>query len=478
MKKKLVSLAVFTALAGGMSAAQAVHVNGDGLGQVLLYPFYSVEGGNDTYVTVVNTTDQTKAVKVRFLEGMNSQEVLDFNLYLSPKDVWVAVISDRGNEDGAAILRTPDTSCTVPQIPADGVAFRNFQYTADSVNGVTRTREGYVEMIEMGTVVDEVAPSTFVPATWAKHVDGEPNNCANLRAAWSQGGGWATNPNRAMEAVSGGLYGSGVLINVDRGTAVAYDATALDDFWSPGGIAHTDPGNILPSLASGVPTANVIEGNQVYTVDFLRGIDAVSATVMRSSIANDYILDADFNGATDWVINFPTKRFYTNVAPAVEGQFGFSAPFTDGWNRRDSAACESVTLDYWDREETPRVPEGIDFSPSPDRDPFALCSEVNVLTFNNTDALFASSRIRNNLNVDFENGWLAMGFDVDGLGRSLTGFGDGEVGIEFRGLPVIGFAVQRYENGATLGGLLANYMGLTNHKATRTIDSNAGFLGE
>lgn len=470
MKKKLVSLAVVAALGGGMTAAQAVHVNNDGLGQVLLYPFYSVEGGNDTYITVVNTTDKTKAVKVRFLEGMNSQEVLDFNLYLSPRDVWVAVVSDRGNEDGAAILRTNDTSCTVPAIPADGVAFRNFQFTADSVSGVTRTREGYLELIEMGTVIDEASPSTFTPATWAKHVNGVPNDCASLRSAWTQGGQWATNPNRAMEPVSGGLYGTGVLINVDRGTAVAYDATALDNFWAPGGIAHTDPGNILPSLASGAPTANVIDGNQVYTVDFLRGIDAVSATMMRSAIANDYVLDAAFDGATDWVINFPTKRFYTNVAPATSaGQFGFRAPFTSGWNRATSLACESVSLDYWDREETPRVPEGIDFSPSPERDPFALCSEVNVLTFNNTDALFASSRIRNNLNVDFENGWLEMGFA--GSARELLGVDPQDNVVAFGGLPVIGFAVQRYENGATLGGLLANYMGLTTHKATRSITS-------
>jgi hypothetical protein len=72
MNKKLVSMAVAAALVGGVGAAQAIHVNTDGLGQVLLYPFYSVEGGNDTYIQIVNTTDQTKAVKVRFLEAMNS----------------------------------------------------------------------------------------------------------------------------------------------------------------------------------------------------------------------------------------------------------------------------------------------------------------------------------------------------------------------------------------------------------------------
>ena len=33
------------------------------------------------------TTSLTKAVKVRFLDGKNGREVLDFNLFLSPADV-------------------------------------------------------------------------------------------------------------------------------------------------------------------------------------------------------------------------------------------------------------------------------------------------------------------------------------------------------------------------------------------------------
>jgi hypothetical protein len=65
-------------------------------GSVLLYPYYTVRadgGGNstayyDTLISVVNTTTSFKAVKVRFLEGKRSAEVLDFNLFLSPRDVW------------------------------------------------------------------------------------------------------------------------------------------------------------------------------------------------------------------------------------------------------------------------------------------------------------------------------------------------------------------------------------------------------
>lgn len=39
-------------------------------------------------VRSIETDSSCKAVKVRFCEGKNAREVLDFNLFLSPQDVW------------------------------------------------------------------------------------------------------------------------------------------------------------------------------------------------------------------------------------------------------------------------------------------------------------------------------------------------------------------------------------------------------
>ena len=86
MKTRVLPLAAAVAMSCAMSAAHAVNVNNDGLGEVLLFPYYTAAAGNDTYINIVNTTADVKAVKVRFVEGMNSVEVLDFNLYLSPYD--------------------------------------------------------------------------------------------------------------------------------------------------------------------------------------------------------------------------------------------------------------------------------------------------------------------------------------------------------------------------------------------------------
>ena len=118
MNRKNLTAAVLAGLAGvaGIAGtAQAVNLNPDGTGQVLLYPYYTTNDGNQTLISVVNTTDQAKAVKVRFLEGFNSREVLDFNLYLSPFDVWVAAITrdPAAPESGGAIVAIADNSCTV-----------------------------------------------------------------------------------------------------------------------------------------------------------------------------------------------------------------------------------------------------------------------------------------------------------------------------------------------------------------------------
>src|SRR5690554_3098703 len=115
MKKKLSQAIAVATLVGAASAANAaMYVNNDGLGDVLLFPLYTVENGNDTYIHLTNTTEQIKAVKVRLLEHKNSQEVLDFNLYLSPQDKWSAAITLDANGD--PIIRTFDSSCTVGQV--------------------------------------------------------------------------------------------------------------------------------------------------------------------------------------------------------------------------------------------------------------------------------------------------------------------------------------------------------------------------
>src|SRR4029078_12287723 len=138
MKRNSLKTAVIAGIAGVAGIANmagAVNLNPDGLGQVLIFPYYPVRGGHGTVLSAVNPHDEGKAVKVRFLEGYNSREVLDFNLYLSPFDVWVAQVYYTGT---GARVATADNSCTVPaftQTLAPGVKaqpFTNLGYAQGS----------------------------------------------------------------------------------------------------------------------------------------------------------------------------------------------------------------------------------------------------------------------------------------------------------------------------------------------------------
>ena len=125
MKRNTLTTAVIAGLSGVAGIANisnAVNINPDGLGEILVYPYYTVRDGQSTILSVVNTTEQAKAVKVRFLEGRNSVEVLDFNLYLSMYDVWTGTVFDaEGDDAGLASLTTEDRSCTVPDIARGGL---------------------------------------------------------------------------------------------------------------------------------------------------------------------------------------------------------------------------------------------------------------------------------------------------------------------------------------------------------------------
>ena len=46
-------------------SAQSMHLSPSGMGEALIYPYYTVNGGHDTLLSVVNTTRMTKALRVR-----------------------------------------------------------------------------------------------------------------------------------------------------------------------------------------------------------------------------------------------------------------------------------------------------------------------------------------------------------------------------------------------------------------------------
>ncbi|MBA8882209.1 hypothetical protein [Dokdonella fugitiva] len=83
-KKRNSALAAAIVAAAFAPAAHAMHVDPHGLAQVLVFPYYTANGGNDTLLVISNATAQAKALRVRFHEGYDGREVLDLDVYVAP----------------------------------------------------------------------------------------------------------------------------------------------------------------------------------------------------------------------------------------------------------------------------------------------------------------------------------------------------------------------------------------------------------
>ncbi|MGH8041691.1 MAG: hypothetical protein ACREPN_06570 [Rudaea sp.] len=496
MKRTSLTTAVIAGLAGVAGIANmagAVNLSTDGTGSVLIYPYYTVNGNNVTLLSVVNTTSEGKAVKVRFLEAYNSREVLDFNLYMSPFDVWTAEV-DPVTSTGGASISTGDNSCTVPTI-SGSVPFVNYAYSGNNSDtgptDLSRTTEGYVEMIEMGTVNDNTSGSL----TAITHVNGVPASCGQVLAAWAITGGsaayWTNNSSIDIGAPDGGLFGSGTIVNVGAGTIEGYNADAVEGFYAGASAnQHTAPGNVLPNLASGTnPTAFTFNttgtGNvTLATTTFSSSIDAVSAVFMTDSIYNEYVVDPAYGESTEWVITFPTKRFY--VDPQIIGSSAVH-PFDEVFgsvSARPGTSCSPVSIVPYNREEatTPITAPPIGFSPPPpgtNPNIPVLCWETNVITFNEdgtvpSTVLGSSRNLNVNLPTGFIAGWVNLGFDDQSATTPVHNIVGSSNANTFQGLPATGFSVEQTINSNVSGGVLANYTGLYNHKYNRVCGNGGG----
>jgi len=495
MKRTSLTTAVIAGIAGvaGISnMASAVYLNNDGVGSVLVYPYYTVNANNTTAITVVNTTSLGKAVKVRFLEAYDSREVLDFNLYLSPFDLWTAQVVPVGT--GAGVYSN-DNSCTVPALPKTSgaaVAFSSAGYdgsvTTQPNDGgpksLTRTLEGYVELIDMGSVVNTDASTLDA----ISHSGGVPASCGQVVKAWSGGGYWQADPTVDITKVYGGLFGSGTIINVGLGTIEGYNADAIDQFYAPGDLVnhHSTPSSLTPSIASATSKTSYVFApagagltSTLAVTPYPVAVDAVSSLFMADSVFNEYWTAGGTAANSEWVINFPTKRFYVDPfivtgagnatpVPTLSGPPAnrpFDVKFT---SFAGGTSCAAIGLSFFDREEGTSS-TGVSFSPLPVTGT-SLCYEAQVVTFNQgkLPSAVLGSALAQNISTGFNNGWAKIDlYGASPANHVLTSTASGNT---FQGLPVTGFWVAQLVNG-NLGGVLSNYSSLYRHKLHRTCTS-------
>lgn len=520
MKKNLMSLAVAASVAGAATTAQAaMYLDPEGTGQVLLFPYYNAVGTNETSIHIVNTTSDAKAVKVRILEYINSQEVLDFNVYMSPEDHFSFTIFQHPDGDNAALI-TRDETCTVPALGSatglggtlegfitdDGARvqpFLPYQYQAEysGLDFDARSQVGHIEVIEMGVLADSASTTGFNPKSYATHgATGIPADCAALVAAWvPDTGTWAkeaavdgvasAGATTGITDATGGLYGLSNVLDSSDAAGFGIEPAAIDEFWgtagTPGGSGHTNPGSTSPSLGEG-DTHSLInaEGNS-FTLVYANGWDAVSSLFMSDTVSNDVMINPVVNGMTDWVVTFPTKREYVNGTAAV-------APFEEVFARGAGTgttpsltyayanlACETYTAKQWNREElTPTAPAGsVAFSPRPPGvDPASLemCLETNTIAMGAAGTASVTNTVLAGTGTEYlpasnlafiegeDEGWMRFTFAqatqvLDATSSTEAIAGSNKTGTRLNGLPVMGFAAFKYANDTRSYGFVAEH---------------------
>lgn len=523
---------IFAALATcACTLAHPMTLNPQGLGQVLVYPYYTANGNHATLLSIVNSTGNGKALKVRFHEGYDGRGVLDFNVYLAPHATWAGEVANwRGGAEGAASLITSDGACTVPAFAPTsvGAETRFLDFTGASYagsvtaagptgnadggpTGLDRTREGHLDVVEMGEVtnashatLDAITPGNSAPA-----------DCAQVVAAWAAQGYWTADPTADLAPPTGGIFGSAAVIDVEQGTLYVALPEAIAGFSTA--IQHTAPGAPTPDLHTasrsndGLVAAFVPVNGRLLELDYPNAVDAVSALFMVDSLYNEFTTNPGLGALTDWIVTAPTKRYY--VDPAYIGKspgtfaaapfdagflFNLAAGGSDGVQGGFSSypyACVQVDPRAYDRsgsgnQVTVRTPAGL--QPNPQLTP---CLETSVLTFSTrTEALGGSlislplsalgSGLTNGADPSFMlfNSGLTpdsppiiegvlridLAHDIDGNPLSRHRLTPATNGIVLLGLPVFGFAAETYVNGNVTPGVLANYSGTYRHRGSVT----------
>ncbi len=483
LRKSSIALAVAAAGVGvvGLSTqAVAVQIGTDGLGEALIYPYYTTNDGFITLIDVINTSNKTVAFKIRMRDAKNSRDCRDFNVVLSPHDVWVASIEEGAN--GFPRIWTPDNSCTSPaltQTDRNGrfVDFTNADYSgirADSTdNSIDRCREGYVEIIEMG------ASDGGIYAADALHDANGTPPCLLIPNDFNNGATIAGAVQAEFDEPENVLKGNFSLIRTQTGQGFSGTPTTLANFYSPAvGVDGASPndlistaGGLAPSLGDSQPKESFIPdvstGAGILFDQWTNansGADPVSAVLMRSSVINEWSTNPGFGSNTDWAVTFPTKRFYVDPDLTAVAQ----APFTELFSQvSDAQSCVEIAIQSWNREEKAEVVQN-GFSPFVPGQANELCLEANVVTFNrqNGEGVLDSNYSQN---IDTSNlglfGWTRL--DMTTSLQAQVGLTSQAPSKTFEGLPVTGFAVINRSTNSQA----TNYGGLFDHAYERQVSN-------
>lgn len=361
MRRLTTAVVAFAMLFTVNQGMATVRMDSGGLGEGLLFPFYTTLNGQTTLLNIQNHSPDAKALKLRVLETLQGSEALTLNIYLGAHARWSAALTlpQDGNTLPAALLGN-GKGCTVPQL-TQAIPLSPSRIDDPNIDFWGEfTRRGYVEVVEMGTLE---------PALAQMAADATSADCDALETRLLEGA-WVQNPNAGLRAPSGALRGDAVILDTADGTSFGYQALAFNglsdgprQFALNGHVA--DPlsprlDDIEPDGAGEIRVEVAVRGEAPVTFRYPagRGHDAISALLASSHVAGNYNVDGSTDAASEWVLSFPTRSAYRS---------GPQEPFDQG------QACASYVLDVF----------GDDGSPDPgatDRS-FVACDSVSTFKF-------------------------------------------------------------------------------------------------
>jgi hypothetical protein len=314
MKKNVLALSISAALIGlgfaggaqaitdvGIGSGTAIAVSANAVGHNLVVPYYTANGANKTQINIVNSDlINGKAVKIRFRAASNSDDVFDFQLFLSPGDVWSGEVSQDATT-GLAKLASGDKSCTKPSIAAATPAnllfktdrLDNTSPTATATTRAAQTREGYVEILTMADIrplnhtvdangLESILATANGLFTQIKHVAGvAPCGTGATAASWTAIDTNTANLTSAallgLARPTGTIAANWTILNTTTSSAYGGQATAL---------AITGPAVAVAAVGG---TAGLNTGNLTYwpqaplSSAFLNAGGAVLASVQQTA---------------------------------------------------------------------------------------------------------------------------------------------------------------------------------------------------
>ena len=434
------AIAVSAASAGyvGTINAQPELAGNTGLGDLAIVPYYTVRDDWTTGVSVINTSDQTQVIKVRLRRASDSMDALDFNVVLSPEDVWTGYVENNRPSDGEEDqirFYTNDNTCTVPiaTVNPDGGP-RYFGVPDVFADGA---EEGYIEIIGMGAA----DRNQQISRDAIHNEEGFPIACDRVELNFLRYGALNVfNPTIAPPSNTGDLTIEG---NINSTQTASLGQ--LSNYTAPGnfmkvsyfikdttsGIEFGDNAVMVsdfmtgPSMTNQVAAVVGVEDLQGYDYPDLNGgaplswdngvgADDTRFNLLRgilgsTGVINDWSRNAsaDFSVDTDWVITAPGQYVMLDLPVYIASLSGGPAC---------GATCDyrdlplTIAPAVYDREEQVEFipPGGIVISPTPSNPtpPGTLPFEVNVIQWGASAVLDAAESVKDLAGeFDASSGW-------------------------------------------------------------------------